>query len=65
MVGPNGEKRPDDPIANAVHIARLATGEAEEQYVDRCRPQARRPGGPGRSAQRGNVAARHSATEDV
>ena len=38
MIGPHGEKRPDDPNANAVHIARLATGEAEEQYVDRCEP---------------------------
>ena len=34
MIGPHGEKRPDDPIANAVHIARLATGEAEELYVE-------------------------------
>lgn len=38
MIGPHGEKRPDDPIANAVHIARLATRETEEQYVERCNP---------------------------
>ncbi len=32
--GPNGEKRPADVIANAVHVMRIATGEAEEEYVD-------------------------------
>ena len=31
--GPNGEKRPRDPIANAVHVMRVATGEAEEEYA--------------------------------
>ena len=28
--GPNGEKRPKDPIARAVHVAKIATGEIEE-----------------------------------
>ena len=28
--GPRGEKRPADVIGNAVHIMRIATGEAEE-----------------------------------
>ncbi len=36
MIGPNGEKRPND--ANAL---RVATGEAEEVYVD----VSKRPGG--------------------
>ena len=40
-IGPNGEKRPADVVANAVHVARIATGEAEEEYVD----QAKRKGG--------------------
>ena len=31
MIGPHGEKRPGNPIANAVHVAKLATGEAEER----------------------------------
>ena len=31
--GPNGEKRPRDPIANTVHVMRVATGEAEEEYA--------------------------------
>ena len=29
--GPNGEKRPADPIANAVHVMRIATGQIEEE----------------------------------
>ena len=33
-VGPNGEKRPHGVIANAVHMARIATGEVEETYVE-------------------------------
>lgn len=28
--GPQGQKRPADVIGNAVHIARIATGEIEE-----------------------------------
>ena len=28
--GPKGQKRPADVIGNAVHIARIATGEVEE-----------------------------------
>jgi len=32
-VGPNGEKRPNGVIANAVLVAKLATGEAQEEYV--------------------------------
>ena len=30
--GPNGEKRPDDPIAAAVMVAKIATGQIEEEY---------------------------------
>ena len=28
--GPRGEKRPADVIGNAVHVMRIATGEAED-----------------------------------
>ena len=28
--GPNGQKRPADVIGNAVHIARIATGEIQD-----------------------------------
>ena len=31
--GPNGQKRPVDVIGNAVHIARIATGEVEDTTV--------------------------------
>lgn len=30
--GPRGEKRPADVIANAVRVARIATGEIEEEH---------------------------------
>lgn len=33
QIGPNGEKRPNDPIARAVMVAKISTGEMEEQYV--------------------------------
>ena len=33
-VGPRGEKRPAHVIGNAVMVARIATGEAEEAFVD-------------------------------
>ena len=38
--GPNGEKRPADPIARAVHIAKIATGQIEDEL-----PSATRAGG--------------------
>lgn len=51
MVGPNGEKRPGDPIANAVHVAKIATGEIEETYVhDGKHPGKRAAGQKGAAA---------------
>ena len=32
--GPKGEKRPADVIGNAVTVARIATGESDEVFVD-------------------------------
>lgn len=32
--GPKGERRPADVIANAIKVARLATGEEEEEKMD-------------------------------
>jgi hypothetical protein len=49
MIGPHGEKRPGNPIANAVHVAKLATGEAEEQYVDTAKQAAGQKGGSARA----------------
>ena len=30
--GPKGQKRPVDVIGNAIRVAQIATGEAEEEY---------------------------------
>ena len=49
-IGPHGEKRPANPIANAVHVAKLATGEAEEQYVDTAKQAGGKAGGAARAA---------------
>ena len=43
--GPNGQKRPADANACAVHVARIATGEVEEDHI--------RPSGRIRSGQAG------------
>ena len=40
MRGPNGEKRPSNTIANAVHVMRIDTGQIEEEL-----PGAQRRGG--------------------
>jgi len=32
--GPKGEKRPADVIGNAVHVMRIATGEADDTVPD-------------------------------
>ena len=49
-VGPNGEKRPADVIANAVLVGRIATGEAHETHVDQKRSAAGKIGGRARAA---------------
>lgn len=48
-IGPNGEKRPADTIANALHVARIATGEAEETYVNADQRVGGRKGGQARA----------------
>lgn len=47
--GPNGEKRPADVIANAVHVMRIATGEAQEEYIDTAKAKGGRAGGKARA----------------
>ena len=39
-IGPKGEKRPADVIGNAVAVAKIATGEADEAFVDDGKDQA-------------------------
>ena len=47
--GPNGEKRPADPIANAVRIGQIATRQAEETYVNPGQRAGGRKGGAARA----------------
>ena len=48
-IGPHGEKRPSNPIAAGVHIGRLATGEAEEEFVNQERQASGKKGGKARA----------------
>ena len=38
--GPQGQKRPADVIGNAVMVARIATGDTQETFVDDGKDQA-------------------------
>ena len=38
--GPNGERRPADTVAGAIHVAKIATGESRDDI-----PSVRRNGG--------------------
>lgn len=53
--GPQGQKRPADVIGNAVHIARIATGEQEETGLKQ--PAKRASGLAGAKARQGNTTA--------
>lgn len=48
MIGPNGERRPADPIARAVHVMRIATGQIEEELPSKAR-RCGLKGGPPRA----------------
>ena len=52
-IGPKGQKRPADVVSNAVLVAKLATGEAQEHIVrnpDSAASKAGKKGGPARAA---------------
>jgi hypothetical protein len=51
--GPQGQKRPADVIRNAVHIAKIATGEAEEATLKQ--PAKRKSGLAGAKARQENI----------
>jgi len=53
--GPQGQKRPADAIGNAVHIARIATGEIEETTL--AQPAKRNSGLAGAKARLENTTA--------
>lgn len=42
-IGPHGEKRPFSSTANAVRVMEIATGLAEEEYVDGTRGKHAKP----------------------
>lgn len=48
-IGPNGEKRPTDVAANAVHVMRVATRQTKETYVNGEKSAAGQKGGIARS----------------
>ena len=48
-IGPNGEKRPADVVANAVHVMCVAVGEAEEIYVNEGQRKGGKKGGKARA----------------
>ena len=45
-VGPRGEKRPSNPNAASTMVARIATGRAEEEYVNRKPERSKEEGVP-------------------
>lgn len=51
--GPQGQQRPADVIGNAVHIARIATGEIEETSLKQ--PAKRKSGLAGAKARQENT----------
>lgn len=51
--GPNGQTRPADVIGNAVHIARIATGEIEDTSLKQ--PAKRNSGLAGAKARQENT----------
>lgn len=57
--GPNGQKRPADVIGNAVHIARIATGEVEDTALKH--PAKRASGLAGAEARKESMTAERRA----
>lgn len=51
--GPQGQKRPADVIGNAVHIAKIATGEEQETTLKQ--PAKRKSGLAGAKARQDNT----------
>ena len=49
MRGPNGEKRPSNTIANAVHVMRIATGQIEDELPSEAQRRGGLKGGAARA----------------
>lgn len=54
--GPQGQQRPADTVGNAVHVAKIATGEIEESTHE--------PSGKARSGKAGGTARAKSLTKE-
>ena len=61
--GPRGEWRPADPIACAVHVGRIATGEIEETYERPERPAAEHAAASNRASKAGRARAASQTPE--
>lgn len=48
-IGPNGEKRPADPVSAAHLVASIAVGDAEEQRVNRSQSKGGKKGARSRA----------------
>ena len=48
-VGPQGQKRPSDSNACSMLVCKIATGEAEEEFVDKAKSAGGRKGGASRA----------------
>jgi hypothetical protein len=59
--GPQGQWRPADPVACAVHVGRLATGEIQETHEA---PRRKDPVGDSRRASQGGNARAASLTPE-
>jgi len=46
--GPQGQKRPADTVANAIRVAKILTGEVEEDMGDSGKDKGARPQGRSR-----------------
>ena len=66
LIGPHAEKRCSDTLTNALHVVRLATGEADEQHMDTAKQAGSRTGGGARAKAPTTVdrhqIAKHAAT---
>ena len=65
QIGPNGEKRPSDPIGAAVRMMQIATGQAEETYVNKAQSEGGRKGGKARAAKLSPARRREIAMKGV
>ena len=54
--GPQGQRRPADVIGNAVHVAKIATGEVEDATLNQ--PAKRKSGLAGAKARSENLSAK-------